>query len=294
VKVKNITDSVVNKAALKVARQIANCKVQHIILYGIPRGGSEAVIRVHEALRKWSGIQSSITTNVNEANIIIDDIVDTGNTARKYIQRGQHFFALFKADGKSYVKFPWENSTGGIDDNITRVLQYIGEDPLRDGLIDTPKRIIKMYGEIFRGYSEDPAKVLGRTFRMSVDEMIIVRDIQFYSMCEHHMMPFFGKVHIAYIPTGGLVVGLSKLARVVDCFAKRLQIQERMTEQISGSIEKRLKAKGVAVIVEGQHLCMQMRGVQKQGSVMVTSSLKGSMKEERARIELLLLKNGGV
>jgi GTP cyclohydrolase I len=161
---------------------------------------------------------------------------------------------------------------------IARLLGSIkGENPNREGLSDTPKRVSKMYGEIFSGYGKNPKDVLKATFKTDNDSMVIIKDIDYYSHCEHHMVPFFGKVHIGYIPNKK-VLGLSKFARLVEVFARRLQIQEQMTHQIAEAIWEYLKPKGVIVVVEGVHLCMAMRGVQKLNSKTITSAVRGTFK----------------
>lgn len=175
---------------------------------------------------------------------------------------------------------------------IRELLRTIfGEDPNREGLEDTPKRVSKMYEEIFGGYKQDPKAILSTTFEdPSHQEMVIVKDIPFYSHCEHHMVPFFGMAHIAYIPNGR-VVGLSKLARLTECFAKRLQIQERLTSQIADAIDETLSPLGVAVVIQAEHLCMAMRGIKKPGSNTVTSALRGVFRDNtnNARAEFMSL-----
>lgn len=163
---------------------------------------------------------------------------------------------------------------------VRGMLEAIGENPDREGLRDTPKRVVKSWGELFSGYGMDAAKVLGTTFDAEgYSQMVVLKDIEFYSACEHHLQTFCGKAHIAYIP-GKRVVGLSKLARLVDMFAKRLQIQERLTQQIGNAIHKHLKPKGVAVVLEAKHFCMLCRGVGKQNSVMQTSHLTGAFYDD--------------
>jgi GTP cyclohydrolase IA len=170
------------------------------------------------------------------------------------------------------------------------LLKRIGEDPARDGLQQTPKRMEKSMAFLTKGYQESVASVLhGALFDVDYDEMVIVRDIEFYSLCEHHLLPFFGKAHIAYVPNGK-VVGLSKLPRIVDVFARRLQVQERLTQQIAEAIEDAIAPQGVGVVIEAQHLCMMMRGVEKQSSLTVTSSLRGVFKTQlQTRSEFLAL-----
>jgi GTP cyclohydrolase IA len=170
------------------------------------------------------------------------------------------------------------------------LLLRIGEDPTRDGLLDTPERVEKSMAFLTRGYTQDVPTVLhGALFDVDYDEMVIVKDIEFFSLCEHHLLPFFGKAHIAYLPKGK-VIGLSKLPRVVDVFARRLQVQERLTTQIADAITEAIDPQGVAVIMEAQHLCMMMRGVEKQHSATVTSAMRGVFKTQlQTRNEFLSL-----
>ena len=170
-----------------------------------------------------------------------------------------------------------------IEQAVREILLAIGEDPDRDGLLDTPRRVARSYRELFRGLRECPATHLNRVFEQAHDEVILVRDIEFYSVCEHHLLPFTGKAHIAYLPAEGQVVGLSKLARTVEVFARRPQVQERLTNQIADAIEQHLGAKGVVVVLEAEHFCMKMRGVNKSSSVMVTSALRGAFRDDRAQ-----------
>jgi GTP cyclohydrolase I len=163
-----------------------------------------------------------------------------------------------------------------------RILQAIGEDPAREGLQRTPERVARMYTELLSGYHTDPQAVVNDAiFNIKYDEMVIVRDIEFYSLCEHHMLPFMGRVHVAYIPNGK-IVGLSKIPRIVDLYARRLQVQERMTRQIADFIRDLLQPQGVAVVVEALHLCMMMRGVQKHNARMTTSAMHGAFRSNPA------------
>jgi GTP cyclohydrolase I len=166
---------------------------------------------------------------------------------------------------------------------VREILDAVGEDPQRDGLLDTPKRVAAMYAELFTGLSEEPSSHLGTTFDASHDEMVMVRDIPFTSLCEHHLVPFIGKAHVAYIPAeSGRITGLSKLARLVEGYARRLQVQERMTTQIADAIDDELSPRGVLVVVEAEHMCMSMRGVKKPGTSTVTSSVRGLFRTDPA------------
>lgn len=163
---------------------------------------------------------------------------------------------------------------------IRKILQEIGENPERQGLVDTPKRIEKMYRELTRGYRQNPEEVINSAlFDVDYDEMVVVTHINFYSLCEHHMLPFFGAAHVGYIPKGK-VVGLSKIPRIVDMYARRLQVQERMTAQIANVLQDQLNPDGVGVVVEGYHMCMSMRGVEKEKAKMITSTLLGSFRND--------------
>ena len=175
---------------------------------------------------------------------------------------------------------------------VTELLDAIGDDVGRDGLRDTPRRIADMYAEIFAGLTIDPMEYLKVVFAVAHDEMVILRNIPFYSMCEHHFLPFHGEAHVGYVPDGR-VVGISKLARVVEAFARRPQIQEQLTTQVAEAIMESLQPDGVAVVIEAEHLCMTMRGVQKPGSRMVTSAMRGQFKQSSVtRAEFLSLVHG--
>ena len=171
---------------------------------------------------------------------------------------------------------------------IKDILRYIGEDPMRDGLLDTPRRVVHSWQEIYSGYGKDPKDLFTFFESGTYDQIVICKDIELYSMCEHHMLPFFGVAHVAYLPDKKLI-GISKLARLVDMYARRLQIQERISEQVTDALMKYLQPKGAGCIIEATHLCMRMRGVGKQNSVMVTSSMKGEFLNEGLKNELLKL-----
>lgn len=175
-----------------------------------------------------------------------------------------------------------------IEYSVANILQSIGEDPSREGLIKTPNRVARMFEELTSGYDTDPIKLInGAIFTADYDEMVLVKDIDFYSLCEHHMLPFFGQAHVAYIPNGK-VVGLSKIPRIVEMYARRLQIQEQMTTQIANLINEQLNPQGVAVVVQGSHMCSMMRGVKKENATMTTSKFIGKFKDdEKLRAELM-------
>ncbi|MCW2278924.1 GTP cyclohydrolase I FolE [Heliophilum fasciatum] len=181
-----------------------------------------------------------------------------------------------------------------IEQAVTMILEAIGEDPQREGLLDTPKRVARMYQEILGGIEEDPSRHLHVMFNEEHEEMVMVKDIPLYSMCEHHLLPFYGVAHIAYIPQAGRITGLSKIARTVEGFAKRPQLQERLTAQIANSLMDVLEPQGVLVVIEAEHMCMTMRGVKKPGSRTVTSAVRGIFQKNKAtRSEAIALLNTG-
>jgi GTP cyclohydrolase I len=251
------------------------------VYYGIPRGGT--IVAGIAAARGHT-----VTDDPGSATAYLDDIIDSGATKAKWSDKP--FYALYER-GDSWLVFPWEQDMQtDAEDVVRRQIELIGEDPKREGLLDTPRRVVRSWTELFAGYAQDPAAILSRDFdRDGYDEMIVCRDIQFFSTCEHHMQPFFGRVHIGYVPKEK-VVGLSKLARLVEVFARRLQIQERLTEQIAAAIQEHVRPVGVGVVIEAQHFCMICRGVQKQESALITSSLKGCFRDVApARAEFLAL-----
>lgn len=249
-------------------------------IFGVPRGG--AIL---------AGMTRRSVDDPEEADFILDDIIDSGRTQKAWSVYKKPFLALYHAkdQGGDWLHFPWEKSSDSdIEDHVVRMLQYIGEDATREGLKDTPARIVKSWKELFSGYQKDP-KELFRTFEEGAcSEMVILKDIEFYSTCEHHFLPFFGKINIGYIPNGK-VIGISKLARLVEVFARRMQIQENLVKQIADTLVTELHPLGVIVIAEAQHFCMTARGVQKQQSKMVTSAIRGAFAEQAARAEFLSL-----
>lgn len=265
-------------------------------IFGIPRGGVPVAYRIAGML----GLE--IVDSPEEADILVDDIQCSGKTSERYTAmatanstREVKFFSLLQAPPSSsdpiWYVFPWEaSSVSSAEDIPLRMLQYIGEDPTREGLRETPARVVRAWGEMFAGYRQDPIEILKKQFNAEgYNQMILLKDIEFYSTCEHHLLPFTGKIHIGYIPKES-VVGISKLARLSDCFSRRAQIQERLTNQIADSIFQILEPLGVAVLVEAQHHCMMCRGVQKQNSRMITSALRGCLVGAAERMEFLLLK----
>lgn len=267
-------------------------------VYGIPRGGYAVAIELGKAL-KLPVITDE--AEITKGTLIVDDLIDSGKTLSAYPKNKKA--VLFVKHGKEkkvdyygaiaddWVKFPDEPEEE-VQEHITRVMQYIGEDVSREGLIETPKRVQRAIDEIFAGYKQNP-KDLMKTFKQGTcQEMVILKNCEFYSTCEHHMFPFFGHISIGYIPNKK-VIGVSKLARLADLFAKRMQIQERMTSQIADTLMEELDAKGVYVVCEGVHFCMRSRGVKKQDASMITSAVRGIFKKDpKARQEFLTLIKG--
>jgi len=275
-------------------RLIANPARPFPGIYGVPTGGcfvAQEVSRLFGALP---------LDEPAEGCIVLDDVVDSGKTLERYpdaLQRDAMYrkptspanLAPEAATARGWIKFPWEHSSTP-EDAVVRLLEYIGEDPTRDGLAKTPSRVCRALAEMTEGYKQDPVEVLGTRFESTWDEMVVLRGIRFSSLCEHHILPFTGTVDIAYIPSVAGVVGISKLARLVRVFSRRLQIQERMTEEIARAIMDNLKAEGVAVVVRAHHHCMGCRGVRQPDAAMVTSSMLGCMRHSGpARAEFFAL-----
>lgn len=182
---------------------------------------------------------------------------------------------------------------GRIEAAVREILLAVGEDPDRDGLLETPARVARSYAEVFSGLRSDPAELLATTFDLDHDELVIVRDVALYSTCEHHLVPFHGVAHVGYLPgRSGKVTGLSKIARLVDIFAKRPQVQERLTSQIADALVEHLDVAGVIVVVEAEHLCMSMRGVRKPGAMTITSAVRGQLRDSTTRAEAMALLTG--
>ena len=285
-------------------------------VYGVPRGGVPFALRISGDLK--IPLVDRKEALGNPTTLVVDDIIDSGTTRRLF--PNNDFVALHKKLGvidklvgdvsvdvatyavayvDEWVDYWWEGTNKiGPEDNIRRILQYIGEDPGREGLLETPTRVVKSYGELFSGYKEDPAKIF-TTFdntEHKYDQIVLQKNIPFFSTCEHHLLPFSGQISLAYIPKDR-IVGLSKLARLVEVYARRLQVQERLGEQIVGALMEHLKPLGAACHISAQHLCMQARGVAKHGSTTITQSIKGVFIEDTvagaaARAELSHLLNG--
>jgi GTP cyclohydrolase IA len=276
-------------------------------VYAVPRGGNYVALGVATLFNRGDGdppfvdcaIRITVVNTPEEADFIVDDLIDSGDTQRKYETDDRPFFALFDKrkfaeQPAPWIVFPWEvteelHSWPAID-NITRIIQAIGDDPKREGLIDTPARVVRSWSELYAGYTTHLEDLI-TTFPIEdgqMDEMVLVKNIEFYSTCEHHMQPFFGRGHVAYIP-GNKIIGVSKLARILDMYARRLQIQERICTQVTSAIDEVLQPIGSACVLEAKHFCMCGRGVNKQNSAMVTSSLTGAFRQKEVRAEFFSL-----
>lgn len=261
---------------------LEECGREHLVAHPVPRGG----IPVAYALKEFMP-HLTLTQHPEEADIFIDDILDSGATMERFkgLYPGRPFFTMInKGEGGryqgQYIVFPWEGSDveASAEDNIIRLLQVVGEDVKRGGLLETPARVVKAWRQWCSGYGQDPAKVL-KVFEDGAegyDQMVSVCDIPIYSHCEHHMAAIFGTATIAYIPNGK-IVGLSKLSRLADIFAKRLQVQERLTNDIANALMEHLEPKGVGVLIKARHMCMESRGVCQQGHHTRTVALRGAM-----------------
>lgn len=262
-----------------------------IKVYAVPTGGIPARLALFALDDRQDFI---VSDDPRECDIVVDDLIDTGRTSEQF--GSKPFYALIDKrtweHGDAWVVWPWEgNGSAGIEDHIVRLLQYVGENPDRGGLAETPKRVAKAWKEWCSGYDKNPADIL-KTFEdgaEGVDEMVVVKNIPFYTHCEHHMAPFFGTASIGYLPNKK-IVGLSKLSRLLDIYAKRLQVQERLGCQVADAIMEHLEALGCGVVITARHLCMESRGICKQGSETSTSALRGLFKDDPAvRAEFLQL-----
>lgn len=299
---KIITLQKLNELAVKCAQDIRKSFAPFayvIAAYAVPRGGISASLAVKAALAELN-VDLRLVEDPEDAAIFIDDLIDSGSTMERLCDEhpGKPFFALIdKRDPDSpyrgqWVTFPWEGGVeSSIEDNITRLLQFVGEDSERGGLIETPHRVAKAWRHWCSGYGKDPKDIL-KVFEDGAekhDQMVTVANIPIYSHCEHHLAPIFGTVTISYIPNGK-IVGLSKLSRLADVFARRLQVQERLTDQIADALYEHLGAKGVGVVIKARHMCMESRGICQQGHHTVTTALRGAMKDEpETRAEFLRL-----
>jgi GTP cyclohydrolase I len=285
-KIKHLTHNDVLAHALQLATILKQHGYEGRKAFPVPRGGIPALY----VLANF--INLTIVDTPEEADFMIDDLIDSGATRDWYREQfGKAVYALFvKTEHESWLVFPWEQDTlGSADDIPRRLLQYIGEDPTRGGLAETPKRFLKAWSQYTSGYKVNPADIL-KTFEDGAEktnELVIVKGIPIYSTCEHHLAPIFGTAAIGYIPNGR-IVGLSKLSRLADVFARRLQVQERMTTQIADTLVEHLSPLGVGVVLECRHMCMEARGIQRQGTTTITSAMRGILKDDHnARAEFL-------
>ncbi len=255
-------------------------KTLHI--FPVPRGGVPVAYALMSLLPT-----AVVTADLTLADVIVDDLIDSGKTRRHYIKNTNLPFFTLIGDKTLYygkwVVFPWERDeagSDGIEDNIVRMMQYIGEDPNREGLIDTPKRVVKALQHWYSGYSKNPADVM-KVFEDGAegcDEMIVVENIPFFSHCEHHMAPIIGTATVGYVPNGK-IIGLSKIPRLLEIYARRMQVQERLTTQVADALMEHLAPLGCGVLIRARHLCMESRGVEKTNCPTTTSALRGVFKD---------------
>lgn len=292
------------RTAVKTLSNLIKVKFPNAVyyIYPIPRGG----IPVAYHLMEFGDY--IITENISDADFIVDDVIDSGNTYHHYNEKYPDlpFYALYdksygpvqqpwtyyeaanKTDSKVWLVFPWEGQVEqSVTDNVVRMLQYVGEDPNREGLRETPHRVVKAWEHWCSGYSKKPEDIM-TTFsnEHKYDQMITIRDLPFYSMCCHHMAPFFGTADISYIPKDR-IVGLSKFGRVLDIYSRRLQVQESLTNEIANCLMDLLEPLGVGVRLKARHMCMESRGLSKQGSHTITTALLGTYREIEAKSEFL-------
>lgn len=284
---------------------LKGCGIVFNKVYGVPRGGYYPAVVISEAFNAQVILDEA---KIDADTLIVDDLIDSGKTVGE-LQKTHPLAKFATVFGKpnpslcdtshicrgvhvaqnDWLVFPDEHDGTDIEDNFRRTLQFIGEDVNREGLLETPSRMRRAYEEIFAGYKTDPWSLVKTFVKGTCEEMVILRNAEFYSTCEHHFFPFFGHASIGYIPNGK-VIGVSKLARLLDCFSKRMQIQERMTSQIADFLVEALEPKGVYVIAEGVHFCMTSRGIKKQDASMITSAVRGVFRESpQAREEFLHL-----
>lgn len=263
-------------------------------IFGIPSGGCFVSLEVANIFRCHH------LSEPRPGCLIVDDIVDSGRTAQAWLKRYPEypFDALFRkphsppamAPGAlqidGWIKLPWEKSSAP-EDAVVRLLEFLGEDPRREGLRETPDRVVRALAEMTSGYRDDPSKILSKMFHVKHDEMVLVSGIEFWSLCEHHLLPFHGLATVGYIPDGR-IVGLSKIPRLVHAFARRLQVQEQLTQQVATALDTELKPLGVGVVMKATHLCMACRGV-RSAATMITSCLLGKMLDPAPRSEFLNL-----
>lgn len=267
-------------------------------IYGVPTNGCFVALLLQEEAEKdghkltvLDKLPEQLNHNItNTSFLVVDDLVDSGKTFERYpewkrdaLYRKPHSPGHLAPDATlvdGWITFPWEKDDGDPTDAVVRIIEHIGENPTREGLLDTPRRVIKAFTEMTVGYDADIEKILGVQFDVGeVSGTVLLSGIPFTSLCEHHMLPFTGTATVGYVP-GDKVVGLSKLARLVDAHSRRLQVQERLTEDIATDLYKHLKPEGVGVVIHAHHQCMSCRGVQKPNATMTTNTLRGVIAED--------------
>lgn len=256
------------------------------LILGISRGGLVPATLLSQKTNipmKAVDPFSDVSEFVDKKVLIVDDIYDSGRTLKYFkdhLPKSEQFVLVTKEDKDSWIVFPWEteeDKTDGLEQSTVTLLRASGDDPTREGLLETPSRFAKAWRFLTNGYKENPKSVMKVFENPGMDQLVVVSNIDFYSLCEHHLAPFYGQVHVGYLPNGK-VLGVSKFARLTEIFARRLQIQERLTQEIAETIMNELQPRGVGVVVEAVHLCMRSRGVQKQNASMKTSVMLGDFR----------------
>jgi GTP cyclohydrolase I len=315
--IKHVSYFELAEAARNTAKRIREYLPNHrdynkepLRIFAVPRGGIPAAL----AVLRHINIKSELITSARDADIFVDDLVDSGATRDRYfrLEPTTPFFTLFQKHNKEeWLTFPWEDGywlapvkpgeqavvntdgIGGGEDIPTRLLQFIGEDPQREGLRETPRRFLEAWRHWTSGYNKEPDLKAFAEGVADYDELVLVSNIPVYSHCEHHCTPMFGLAHVGYIPAGK-IVGLSKLGRLVEVFARRLQVQEKMTSQIASALQEALQPQGVGVVLQLRHLCLESRGIAAHGAVTTTSAMLGALRDKpAARSEFLKLVSEG-
>lgn len=304
------SDTQISEFAVNVVDEIAASGRKFLAIGAVPMGGYPFALELAELLHlpvftTRTPAEALALPYRKDEILIVDDIVDSGATIAPFKSRGfavaaaverippsqarPDFSGVGLMEGE-WATFPWEKGIAGPEDNVRRILQYLGESPSREGLRDTPKRVVRSWERLFGGYKQNPQEILRTQFgeTSGYDEMVVLKKIRFFSTCEHHMLPFYGHATVAYIPRDR-VVGISKLARLVEVFSRRLQIQERLTEEIAGAIQEALDPVGVGVTMTAKHFCMISRGVEKESAEMTTSKLIGAFQTPEVRAEFFNL-----
>lgn len=279
-----------------LARKIKESGKYYSFIYPVYKNGYFVAMELQKHLDIPIHYTDLPDTPADYSILVVDDLIDSGKTISKFRKydnavlfvkndKAEMMTNYYAAKNDKWIVFPFEKELD-MEENLVRILEYIGEDPTREGLQETPRRIIKSWEKLYSGYHQDPASVMKTFEDGSCDEMVILKDVEFYSQCEHHVLPFFGTISIGYIPDKK-IIGISKLARLIEIHSRKLQVQERLVKQIADDIMKYLQPLGCMVVAEAQHFCMTARGVEKQKAKMITSAIRGVFNDMPARQEFM-------